>query len=316
MTREFYALAELDSALQSTRDLLWPFRLGVWLRLAVIAFFVGGGGGAPQISWTPDADLPGEMISPVTFPGLPDLPGLAVVLAIVAAVMIAVLVYLLIGAIFQFVFVDCVSTRDVVLSRFFRLRAGKGARLFLFQIGITILFIAVLAAALLPFFLAPGRVIGVSNLLALLFLIPVVLIVAILFALVMLFTIDFVVPIMIRDDCGVIEGWRRLLAAFSLQWMQVLVYVIVRFLAGLAAGILMIILTLLALAIIAVPFVLIGLLYWWLQVTVFMLLPLIIPYLIIAVPAVLLIMVPFITFFRSYSLKVLGRLAPDYAMLP
>ncbi|MFC7176725.1 DUF7544 domain-containing protein [Halosegnis marinus] len=41
------ATERLDDALDATLDLLTPFDAGRWLRLAVVAFFVGGLGGAP-----------------------------------------------------------------------------------------------------------------------------------------------------------------------------------------------------------------------------------------------------------------------------
>jgi hypothetical protein len=45
MGSTYAALSVLDAAINRTKSLLWPFNLGVWLRLAVISFFVGGSGG-------------------------------------------------------------------------------------------------------------------------------------------------------------------------------------------------------------------------------------------------------------------------------
>ena len=37
-----YALDAIDDAATATRELLWPFDLGRWLRLVVVVFFLGG----------------------------------------------------------------------------------------------------------------------------------------------------------------------------------------------------------------------------------------------------------------------------------
>lgn len=104
---------------------------------------------------------------------------------------------------------------------------------------------------------------------------------------------------MIRENCGVIAGWRRLIGTIASSLWQTVVYVIVRFVLGLVAAVVRAILVILALVVIAIPFVLVGIvLLATLQENLMMLLALVIPYLIIAIPVALLIAVPFITFFR------------------
>ncbi|WP_455636373.1 DUF7544 domain-containing protein [Methanoculleus bourgensis] len=148
-------------------------------------------------------------------------------------------------------------------------------------------------------------------------LIPVILVAALLFGLVFLLTTDFVVPIMIREDCGIIAGWRRLIGMIASRFWQTVVYVIVRFVLGLVAAIAQAILVILTLVVIAIPFILVGIvLLAALQENIVLLLALVIPYLIIAIPVALLIAVPFITFFRYYALLVLEGLLPEYRLLP
>ncbi|WP_243669844.1 hypothetical protein [Methanoculleus chikugoensis] len=50
MAEDMYAFSRLDGAFQRTKSLLWPIRWGVWLRLALIALFVGGGVSLPNTS--------------------------------------------------------------------------------------------------------------------------------------------------------------------------------------------------------------------------------------------------------------------------
>lgn len=315
MTGKYYAFTEIDRAIQSTKELLWPFHAGVWLRLALIAFFVGAGGGFPQGFSYSDGDFFNGIGTPTTLPPSPGISGLLI--AGIGLVILAVLVYTLIGAILQFVFVDCIRTRNVHLTEPFKERLGKGFRLFLFETGVTILLMLMIAAIMLPVILVFIDPAILPRTMVLLLLIPALIILALIIGIIMLFTIDFVVPIMIKEDCGVIEGWRNLLRTLSDQWMQALVYLIVRVLAGIGAGIVMAIITFIALAIITIPFVIIGfLLYLIMVVPASFLLLLLMPFMILAIPAILFITVPFITFFRTYSLKVLGRLSERYVLLP
>ncbi len=312
MAEEMYAFSRLEGALQRTKNLLWPIQWGVWLRLAVIALFVGGGASFPNTSQYSfgEGDLP-----PGVAESLPEIAPLIV--AFIIVVLAIALLWMLVGAAMQFVFVDMLRTGDIHLGRFFRERLGKGARLFLFQLGLTLILIVALMVFILMLVGFGGSGIGVAAPLMILAFIPVILIAALLFGIVFLLTTDFVVPIMIREDCGVIEGWRRLIRVISAHLWQTVVYVIARLVLGLIAAIVQAILVIIALVVIAIPFVLVGIvLLATLQANYVLLLALLIPYLIIAIPVALLLSVPFVTFFRYYGLLVLEGLAPDYRLLP
>lgn len=314
MAEDMYAFNRLDGAFQRTKSLLWPIRWGVWLRLALIALFVGGGVSFPNTSGYNfnEGDLP---------PGVMEsLPGIAtIVVALILIVLAIALVWWIVGTVMQFVFVDMLRTGDIHIRPFFGERLGKGLRLFLFQAGLTL----ILVFAMIAFILmlvglggSSGGGAGVGVAFILLF-IPFVLVTALLFGIIFLLTHDFVVPIMIHEDCGVIEGWRRLFRIISENVWQTVVYIVTRFVLGLVAGIVQAVLVILALLIIAIPFVLIGIvLLAAVAANYVLLLALLIPYLIIAVPVALLIAVPFVTFFRYYGLLVLEGLAPGYHLLP
>ncbi|WP_250988067.1 DUF7544 domain-containing protein [Methanoculleus oceani] len=312
MAEEMYAFSRLDGALQRTKSLLWPINWGVWLRLALIALFVGGGVSFPNTS---GYDF-GEGDLPPGFEGA--LPGIAtVVVVLILVVLVLALLWWLVGAAMQFVFVDMLRTGDIHIRRFLGERFGKGVRLFLFQVVLTLVLVLAMVAliAMVVGFGGPG--VGVAAPLMILAFIPIILVAALLFGIVFLLTTDFVVPIMIHEDCGVIEGWQRLIGLISANFWQIVVYVVTRLVLGLIAGIVQAILVILALVVIAIPFVLIGIvLLAAVQANYVLLLVLLIPYLVIAIPVALLIAVPFVTFFRYYGLLVLEGLAPEYRLLP
>jgi len=312
MADEMYAFSRLEGAIHRTKSLLWPFKWDVWLRLAIIALFVGGGISMPNLF---QYQFDGSDFAAGTIGSTPTVVA-TVVLVILAVVLVLALIWAFIGATMRFVFVDMLSTGNIRIRRFFRDRFGKGVRLFVFEIALTAaMFIAMIVSAFLVFGFWGTNA---AAPLLLLLLIPLALIAAILFGLVLLLTTDFVVPIMVSEDCGVIEGWRQLIGVISSQLWQTVVYVITRFVLGLVAAIAQAILVIVALLVIAIPFVLIGIVF---LATLqggdrILLLALGVPYLIIAIPVALLIAVPFITFFRYYALLVLEGLRPEYQLLP
>ena len=310
MAEETYAFSRLEGAFHRTKDLLWPIRWGVWLRLAVIALFVGGGVSFPNTSGYNfgEGDLP---------PGVESaLPGIAAIVVVLILVVLAIaLIWWIISTVMQFVFVDMLRTGDIHIRPFFGERLGKGVRLFLFEAALTLLLVLAMIAFILMLVGLGGS--GGGGVAFILLFIPLILVAALLFGIIFLLTHDFVVPIMIHEDCGVIEGWRRLFGVISENLWQTIVYVVTRFVLGLIAGIVQVVLVILAMLIIAIPFVLIGIVLLAAALANYvLLLVLLIPYLVVAVPVALLIAVPFVTFFRYYGLLVLEGLTPEYRLLP
>ena len=317
MSDDYYAFSEISGAVDRTKNLLWPFQWGVWLRIALIALFIGGGGfNAPGSSY---GDVSNTGLAPGSFPDL-GMDTLGLILFIVGVVLLLALIWMFIGSVLQFVFVDCLTSGRILLARTFKERSGKGVRLLLFNIGIGLIFLLMIAVLFLIFFLPvmtgapPGNAMAIGGVLAFILLLLLLLIPVVLIA---LFTTDFVVPVMIQDDCGVIAAWRQVIGILVPEWKQTVVYVFMKFVLGIAAAILLFIAILIALIIIGIPFVIIGVVL----ATVFkvmnvMLLLLLIPFVVIMIPVVLLIEVPVVTFFRYYSLQVLGKLSEKYALLP
>jgi hypothetical protein len=320
MGSTYAALSVLDAAINRTKSLLWPFKLGLWLRIAVISFFVGGTGagfnfhaGGSSPGGVPGVNILGvgnSLLSNVVFNYL----------LIVAAILIFVLAMWLLGAIFQFVFVDCLRTGEVSLRRYFGPRTGKGFSLFLFQLGLGLIIFLIIAVPVALLILAGGGFAsGVPSLAVIpgfLLLFAAILLIALFMGLIMLFTIDFVVPIMIRDDCGVIDGWHTCWGIIRTEWKQALVYAITKFLLGIATGIIMLIVVIIAALVIAIPFVIIGILAAGAGGSVPINITLLVLFFVVMLPVGLLISVPFVTFLRYYSLEVLAAIAPAYDLLP
>lgn len=262
----WYAVGSLDDAVGATRSFLLPFDLGRWLRLAVVVFFLGGaGGGGGGVSNAANVGgggtVPGGGFGPGFGPGgfgpgggpdgfgpgfdpgnpLAALPveallsNLSLVFAVVGVLVLLGLLFSLVGAVMEFVFVDALRTDRVRVRGPFRRRFGKGLRLFGFRVALGALVLAPIVAAGALALLGAGESAPGVGLLALLALasgvvaVPVVPVLAL--------TTAFVVPVMLVDDVGVLAGWRRFWPTLRAEWVQFLVFFVVRVLLGIGAGI-------------------------------------------------------------------------------
>ena len=236
-----HAVDDLEDALAATRAFLLPFDAGRWLRLAIVAFFVGGVGGNVPTSgfqFRGETVAPGEIGPPSA---LPDVSGdvLALVLLVGAALAAVGLLLWFVGSVMEFVLVASLREEEVRVGRYFREHWRAGARLFGFRVTLALLGAALVALPVLalvfgaggPAAVGPGRVFGL-----LLVLIPLVFLVGVAFSLVSGFTTFFVVPVMLLEGVGVLTAWRRFSATLRAEWREYLVFVALTFVLTLVAG--------------------------------------------------------------------------------
>jgi hypothetical protein len=322
------AIDALDDARRATTDLLLPFDAGRWLRLAVIAFFLGsassgfqggtnfgGGGGTPGSPGGPGG-IPG---------GIPEFGAFVTVFLLVAGViLLLVLAGVFVGSVLEFVLVEGLRDREIRLREPFGRYLGAGFGLFLFRV---VLFLVVAAVILVPAgLLITGGLAGDPSVVLLVFpLILVALVAGLTVALIDLLTRDLVVPAMFAEERGVLSGWRRIWGVLRREWRQLGVYVLARIVLSVAAGIAVGLVVTLALLIVAIPFVLVGGVLFaaltavgsgtiglggWLLLGVVGVL-----FLLAALAVSAIVQVPVVTYFRYYSLFVLGDVEPDLDVL-
>jgi hypothetical protein len=316
-----YAIDAIDDAIDAARAFLWPFDRSRWLRLALVVFFIGGGGFSPiQFpTGTGSGPEPGPGTEPPGMPGpgpaeaAPSVGGaeLAVIAAIVAVVALLALGFMLVTAIMEFVFVESLRKETVAIRRYWGDHWRRGMRLFGFRVALGVLTLGtfgVLGVAVLAPVLAGTA--GVS--LALLAVaIPVAILVAIASGIAGGFTTVFVVPIMLAEDRGVLSAWRRFWPTMTGQWKQYAAYAVLGWVLQLVAGIAAGIATLLAAILIAIPIGILGLVGWgllsvvevagWAVIAVAVVL-----FVLAMIVLSLLVSVPVQTFLRYYALFVLG----------
>ncbi|SEH55027.1 hypothetical protein SAMN05192561_10637 [Halopenitus malekzadehii] len=320
-----HALQDVDDALEATRSFLFPLRLGRWLKLALIAFFVGGGTSMPTVQIPGGTSSPSD---PGTSPSTGDIPTsipddvLPLLVAGLAAVVVIWLVLGAVSATMEFLLVESLRQRRVALREYWGARWRQGLRLFGFRvliglpvvalfIGWIALFVAPLMGFADPMIAFPAFLIGLAALA----------VIGVLFTVVDTLTTVFVVPIMVIQDAGVLAAWRRLWASIRVAWKQYLVYLLVAGLLGIAASLLATI----GVGVVALAFLIpVAVLAFAVQATLTfastvggaILAVLVVAYLAAVFVVWLLAQAAIVTYLRYYALFVLGDVEPSLDLIP
>lgn len=322
------AVDTLSDARTATQSLLLPVDRGRWLRLAVVALFVGGagglssggGGGGSNVSTSGSVGTLPDSVGSV----VGDLPAavpprsvLLLVAGIVVSLLLIGVLWSVVGAVMEFVLVDGLRFRDVRIREPFGEHLGRGLRLFGFRLAIGLVLLVLVG---LPVAAVVGGVVAGFGAGLLLLLVPLGLlfvVLAIVAGVVGRLTTDFVVPAMLVERGGVLAGWRRVWPVVRSEWRETLLYVVLRYVLSLVVGLgVGLVVALLAL-VVAIPFVVVGAVVWFASMpevglaglAVLGVLGALFVLSVIALSAV--VRVPVVTFFRYYGLFVLGGLETD-----
>ncbi|RQG97319.1 DUF7544 domain-containing protein [Natrarchaeobius chitinivorans] len=316
------AVDDLSDAIDTTRNLLIPVRAWLWVKLAVVVFFLGGGGAGANFSsgdptmFTGDAgptDFDDITVAEITEMVTTEL---LVLIAIVAIVVFLIwLFFAVLAAVMEFVFIESLRSMEVSIISYGMDNFGRALRLFVFRALVG------LVAALIVLVPLGAIVYTASSLEAILgslvLIILLALAVGLAHSIVMRFTSEFVAPIMLLESRGVLGGWSRFWGTFKANWTEYVVYLllvwILQLVIGIGVGILMLIVGL----IVAIPFL----------ILIFALLTLgdigiLLAVIVGVVGAVLLLLVsalismPVRTYFQYYALLLLGDTNDDLDLIP
>lgn len=321
-----YALDDVDDAYSITRGFLTGIDRTTWLKLAFVVFFVGGvGANFPGANFsagdggTDPGALPVDEL-PQFDPG-PDF-WLLVGGVVLAAVALGLALFF-VAAVMEFVFVESLRTEVVSIREYWGRYWRRGAHLFVFRLVVGLLFLAPILVLMLLFF-APMALGGGgfgAPLLALFALLPVIFVLGILVGLVDGFTTNFVVPIMILEDRGVLDGWRRLWPTIRAQWKQYLAYAVAAWILSIVGGIAAAIVTVILVVVLLIPFgvvfaVGVGLFVVFEPVGIAWLVVTGLLFALAAIVVAALVQVPVQTYLRYYALLILGDVDADLDIIP
>lgn len=268
----WHAVDALDRAVDATRQLLLPFEVVRWAKLAFLAFVMAGGStgippalgssfGAPGFGATgsgssefdsSDFGVPGNQFATGAeresvmrsidalvgrLLGLDD----AVLVALLVGVAVVWVLLAACSVAFRLVFYDALVTTGVAIRRPFRARFRQALGLFAFATVVAVATatpaVAVAAAASPDALRALGLSIGDFSGLS-----PVATAlgasvgvgVALVGAAVVRFAFEFAAPAMVARDLGILAAWRRVWTAFRGSRVELVPYVAVH--AAVAAG--------------------------------------------------------------------------------
>ena len=264
------AVDTITLAFQHTkRQLLQPFRFWQWTRLAVVGLLAGetgSGGGFNFPTSFPHQTGSSRHFLDQALPKIDPaiLGGLIATLVVAAFVFGMVMMY--VSSVMRFILFDSVLAKECHIRQGWSRRQGPGWRYFLWQLGFTL---ATLGGAALLLGIPAGFAFGMGwfnppreHVLALVlggivvfFLVFVFFVIA---AVVHVLTKDFVVPQMALEDIGAIEGWRRLWPMIRAEQGGYAVYIGMKIVLAIGAGIVIGLASLILGLIVAIPTVGLG----------------------------------------------------------
>lgn len=251
-----------------------PFRFAFWARLAVVALITGeaggGGGGAPNLSGIRSGG--GDKWSAAAhFFADPDWhqiqPYLGWIVVGFVALLAVVLLWIYSDCVFRFILLDSVITGQCRLREGWRKWRDNGRDYFVWVLAFglcSLLLLGIVAGV--PIWLAwragwlqkgedhLGALVGGGILLGL-----VILGLIIALAVVDLFARDFLIPVMALDDVDAVEGWHRLLRMMGSEKGSYALYVLMKIVLAMGAGIAFTIINLIVVLVLLIPIGLVAL---------------------------------------------------------
>ena len=241
----WYGLDAFNSAFKRTkRTLAEPFDFWKWIRLGIIAFFIGGGAGTwnfnSPASWQTEEKrfetIPTqEVIDKITIFWNQYQTYILIGLALIIFI---ILLFILISSIMEFVFVESLVTNRVAIMAYFRKYLHPGFNLFIVKIILSMVFLSVFILAMIPVSqkilsdnITPAVLLG-----GFLWIIGILLILAVLGGIINSF-ISLAIPVVIYRDAGIIMALKMVVRRSREDWKQIVIYWVARFFAWTAGGI-------------------------------------------------------------------------------
>lgn len=259
------AVDTISLAFQHTkRQLLQPFRIGQWTRIALVGLLageLGSSGGCNTNFNLPRQPSPSRQFLDLGLPHIDPalLAALIAVLVVVGLVLGIILMY--ISSVMRFILFDSILAKECHIRAEWTYRQGPGLRYFLWKLLYTAVTIAAAViligiplgfAFLVGWLKAPGEHL-LPLVLGGILLFFVCAIVFITLAVIYVLTKDFVIPQMALENINAFEGWRRLWAMMQSEKSGYAGYVGMKILLAIGASIIVGIATLILGLIIAIP---------------------------------------------------------------
>jgi hypothetical protein len=251
----------------SKQQLFKPFRIGQWVRLALVGFLAGelsSGGCSNPVSSFPKRGSSNPF--PHTHvPGMHMPAHMAAIALIVAVVFVSVFVlgilFIYLNSMMRFVLFDSIVHKVCHVRRFWSQRHEAGFRYFVWQLLFALVTFTAMAiligmpallALSLGWFSNPKQHLA-PLILGGVFLAFIFMALSLTVGVITVFTKDFVVPQMALENISAVEGWRRLLAMMKLEKSSYAGYIGMKIVLALAAAVALGIVTAIVVIVLLIP---------------------------------------------------------------
>lgn len=335
------AVDTITLAIEHTKQQLFkPFRVGQWTRLAIVGLLAGelGTSGSCNRSNLHLPTHPGVQAHGM-FPGFAGVdPALvaAIIAVLIVTGLLLVITLMYVSSVMRFVLFDSIIAKECHIGRGWSLRQRPGWRYFLWKLlYLCITFAAIVGLAILAgipaafafaagWFKEPGaHLVPLCWAASFLFLVLLIFFLAI--SVIFVLTKDFVVPQMALENIGAVEGWRRLWPMIKAEMSGYAIYIAMKILMAIGAGIAVGIATLILGLFLAVPTIGLGIIavltgktagLTWNAYTITLAVVVGSVLLAIFMYLIALISVPVVVFFPAYSIYFFAaRYPPLHAVL-
>lgn len=214
----------LRDALPVTKRYLLALGGRGWLKLGLVVLLIGGVGVANYLFNVP-FQFGAEALQD------PDALAVGLVVGTIGLAIYGAFRYL--AAVLEFVFVESLRSERIHLRRYLRANLAQGVRLFAFRVALWIGLAAAVVAPIAAVFVVgevsdPGAL--STEQLVVFGLLAVGIFVG--WRAIYTLTTAFVVPIMLHEERGPIDAWRRFAASMAPNWSGVIAYLLVAWLIG------------------------------------------------------------------------------------
>ena len=312
MPPEWYALESIEDAFEDTKDLLTPFKISIWGKIALITLFIGGSMGS--LPTTGPSDFDGGSNSTIDDFNAEDFsandlesfisPGLAFGLIFGIVALLIVKAYL--SGLFRFIYFQNLEENlgkeeaNIRIISSFKDNLGPAVRYFGVFLGVISLGLIGVLGIIGSFFISP--VLGIGTI----FLsIPLWIIIG----LSLFFLRAVLIPEMLLNNKSGIEGLRQVYGYVLSEWKQAGIYVLVKTGLNMILGIIWSIAFITGLLVIGIPFAILGVALFAVS-EVLVVIPIVLGVLSVIVYS-LVIEVPVSTFGTHYALDVYKRFAEE-----
>jgi hypothetical protein len=256
------AIDAVGPALQHTKEqLLRPFRVAQWVKLAFVGFLAGelSSGGCNGSSFrSPTRPRGGQ---PFPFPHVNLLMYAGLIAMLIVLAVILWIVFLYVSSVMRFILFDSVVAKRCEIRRYWSRRNGAGLRYFVWQIlfilamavGMTVLIGVPVAFALAAGWLKDPRQHLLPLILGGMVLFFVVAGFVLLCLVIHVLTKDFVIPEMALENINAFEGWRRLLPRMQSEKGAYAGYLGLKIVMAFGAAVIVGIATLIVILILLIP---------------------------------------------------------------